>query len=75
MADSICDGKTTQGEADKNKGNLLKNILEFNRRTRLNTKSNKTKTTNAYEIINFLYEGRELVCHDFNSGIILLTQI
>ena len=51
FVDSIFKGKITLGEADKKQRILLENILEFNNRVRLRSKTDKKKTRDTYKKI------------------------
>ena len=49
--------------------NLIKNLVEFNERSRPKTAKSKDKKRNTFESLNALYEGRELILNGFKSGI------
>ena len=60
-ADNIYTGKINIDEAEMDQRNLLKNIVEFNNKSRLRTIEAKDKERDTYEIAYALYEGRELI--------------
>ena len=41
--------------------NLLKNMKKFNDKSRLKTKEGRDKKRNAFDIVNALYESRQLM--------------
>ena len=45
-------------EAEMDQSNLLKNVVEFNNKTRSRTKEGKDKKENIYESVYTLYQGR-----------------
>ena len=49
--------------------NLLKNLVEFNDKSRPKTIEGKDEKRNTYESDQALYEGRELILNAFRSGI------
>ena len=59
--DNIYTGKINIDEAEMDQRNLLKNIVEFNNKSRLRTIEAKDKERDTYEIGYALYEGRELI--------------
>ena len=56
---SIYTGKTNIDEAEMDQSNLLKNLIEFNDRSRPRTTEGKDKRRNTFESLKVLYEGRE----------------
>ena len=69
FGESIYTGKITIDEADEDKSNLLKNIVEFNDKSRPRTKEGKDKKRETYESIYALYEGGKLTLNAFRNGI------
>ena len=49
--------------------NLLKNLVEFNNKSRPRTKEGKDKKRDTYVSTYVLYERQELIYNTFNSGI------
>ena len=47
----------------------MKNILEFNSKSKPRSKKDKEKTQNTLDSISALHEGRELILYAFRSGI------
>ena len=66
--------KIALGEADKRRGNLLENILEFNNQAIAISNAEKQRKKETFESVNALYQGRELVLNDFQREIFLLKQ-
>ena len=54
--------------------NLLKNMKKFNDKSRLKTKEGRDKKRNAFDIVNALYEGRELTLNAFRNGIVPIKE-
>ena len=69
FGESIYTGKITIDEADEDKSNLLKNIVEFNDKSRPRTKEDKDKKRETYESIYALYEGGKLTLNAFRNEI------
>ena len=69
FGDNIYTGKINIDEAEIDQNNLLKNIVQFNKKSRLRTTEGKDKKRNTFESAIALYEGRELILNAFRSGI------
>ena len=69
---STCKADIVKAEEDEN--NLLKNMAEFNDKSRPKTKEGKDKKRDTYENSYSLYEGRELTLNAFKSGIFPIKQ-
>ena len=54
--------------------NLLKNLTEFNNKSRPRAIEGKGKMRNTFESVNALYEGRELILNAFRSGIFSIKE-
>ena len=72
FGESIYAGKITIGEAEEDQSNLLKNIVEFNEKSRPKTKEGKDKNRDTYESVYAVYEWRELTLNAFRNGIFLI---
>ena len=62
-------GKITLDKAYKKQSNLLENVLQFNIRAKPRAKQNKKKKSDTFEIINALYQVKELVFNAFKTGL------
>ena len=69
FGESIYNGKIKIDEAEMKQTNLLENIMNFSNKSRPRSKKEKDKKQNAFDSINTLYEGRELILNAFRSGI------
>ena len=69
FGESIYTGKINTDEAEIDQSNLLKNLMEFNDRSRARTTDGKDKNRNTFESANARYRGRELILDAFKSGI------
>ena len=69
FVESIYAGKITTDESEEDQSNLLKNIVEFNKKSRPRTKEGKDIKRDTYENVYALYEGRELTLNAFRGGI------
>ena len=69
LCDYICTGKTNTDEGEMDQSHLLKNIGEFNNKSRPKTIAGKDKKRDTYENAYALYESRELILNAFKSGI------
>ena len=65
FGDNIYTGKINIDEAEIDQ----KNIVQFNKKSRLRTTEGKDKKRNTFESAIALYEGRELIRNAFRSGI------
>ena len=62
FGESIHAGKINKDEAEMNQSNLLKNLMDFNDRSRLRTSQGKDKKRNSFESdLQLIYEDRELI--------------
>ena len=69
FVDNIYTCKINVDAAEMDQNNLLKNMLEFNDKSRPKTKEDKSKKRNTYKSVNVLYQGRELTLNAVQSGI------
>ena len=69
FSESIYFAKITTDKAEEDQRNLLKDIIEFNEKSRPRTKEEQDKKRDTYETVYALYEGRELFLNDFRSWI------
>ena len=69
---NIISAKVIVSEADEDRSILLKNIVEFNDKSRRRTKEGKMEKRNTFDSVNALYEGQEITLNAFKSGIFLL---
>ena len=69
FGNSIYTRKANIVEAEADQNNLLKNIVEFNEKSRPRSKEGKDKKRYIYESAHALYEGRELALNKFKSRI------
>ena len=69
FGESIYTQKASIVEAEEDQSNLLKNIVEFNSKSRAKNKEGKDKKRDTYESAYVLYESRELTLNAFKSGI------
>ena len=69
FGESIYNSKIHIDEAEMDQSNLLKDLIEFNNKSRPGTIEGKDKKRDTYESAYALYEGRELILNAFKSGI------
>ena len=69
FGDSIYNGKVNIDEVEMDQSNLLRNMVEFNNKSRIRNKEGKTKKRDTFGSVNALYEGRELTLNAFKSRI------
>ena len=67
--DNVYAGKISIDEAEMDQSNLLKNVLEFNVKSRPRKRRWLGKKGNAFNSVNALYEGLELTLNASKSGI------
>ena len=67
--DSIYTRKSNMVEAEEDRSNILKNIVEFNDKSRPTSKVDKNKKRDTYESAYALYEGQELTLNAFRKRI------
>ena len=61
-------------EAEMDQSNLLKDMVEFNDKSRPRKKEDEGKR-NIFDSVNALYEGCESTLNTFNSGIFPIKEI
>ena len=67
--DSIYTRKSNMVEAEEDRSNISKNIVEFNDKSRPTSKEDKNKKRDTYESAYALYEGQELTLNAFRKRI------
>ena len=67
FSESIYFAKITTDKAEEDQRNLLKDIIEFNEKSRPRAKEEQDKKRDTYETVYALYEGREIFLNDFRS--------
>ena len=69
FGESIYTGKSFIDEAEEYQNNLIKNMVEYNNKSRPKNKEGKVKKRDTFESLNALYKGQELTLNTFKSGI------
>ena len=69
FGESIYTCKINTDEAEMDQSNLLKELVEFNDKSRPRTAEGKDKKRNTYKSTYALYESRKLILNAFRSGI------
>ena len=74
FGESIYTCKINTEEAEMDQSNLLKELVEFNDKSRPRTAEGKEKKINTYESTYALYESRKLILNAFRSGIFSIKE-
>ena len=69
FGDSIYTGKINIEEAKIDQNNLLKNMVNFDKKSRLRSKEDRDEKRNTFDSVNVIHEGREWTLNAFRSGI------
>ena len=69
FGESIYTGKSFIDEAEEDQNNLLKNMVEYNNKSRPKNEEGKVKKRDTFDSLNALYKGRELTLNDSKSRI------
>ena len=59
FGDSIYTGKINMEEAEIDQNNLLKNMVNFDKKSRLRSKEDRDEKRNTFDSVNAIYEGWE----------------
>ena len=69
FGDSIYTGKINIEEAKIDQNNLLKNMVNSDKKSRLRSKEDRDEKRNTFDSVNAIHEGREWTLNAFRSGI------
>ena len=74
FGECIYNGKINIDEVEMDQNKLIKNLVEFNNKSKPKTIEGKDKRRDTYESAYALYDGRKYILNAFKSGIFSIKE-